>query len=665
MNYKKNSLFLLTLAILLFIFSSPTFSLAQAKEKVKRVNLIKLIPAHQIGTEYDANVSFENEPDVFLIISSFNPDTRRVIDYITDFEKSLDESYPNDYIVLVEDLAAKNFSEEAWQWPKRVEMVIHKYLNKNIKSIIAVGQEAWAALISQTNIPEGVPIFGSFISSNGINLPTAPIDETWKATWINSARKARRISYAGGSIVTYSPFKNIELILSYFPNTKHVALITDNTYGGVSIKAYFERCISKMPQLNYLFLDSRVDNIAQIKEKVKNLPKESAILVGTWKVNKDGQYYLPNSLENILSVRPEIPVFSLTGAGLENVAIGGYVPLYTHSAANIVAQITNYEKGLIDSLRFINDGGLYSFNQKKIEQFNITEKTLPLHSRLVNVSDPRIKTYKSYLYIISIVAIILSILIVALSIMYTRNKRLRQKLEKNSEELTEAKEMAEESDRLKSAFLANMSHEIRTPLNSIVGFSNLLTEEDFPAQERKKVTSIIAQNSELLLTLITDILDISGLETGKMMFLLKEANVNDICTQVMATTGFMQKEGVEFFFNPGKENLLIKTDVHRLSQVLLNLITNSCKFTDKGSITLAYEIQNENTILFSVTDTGVGIPASKHNKLFERFGKLDSFKQGNGLGLAISKQIVNRLGGKIWIDSNYTSGARFYFTHPL
>lgn len=659
---KKPNLYLYLAVAFLLIFSLPSSLISQAKETIKAT---KLTPAHKIQFTSDIDNSLGKEVDVFLIISSFNPESNRTTEYITNFEIDLAESYPNNYIILVEDLAVKNFSEEAWMWEGRVERVINKYKNRNLKAIIAIGQEAWAALISQKQIPAHVPIFGSFMSANGIELPKAPIDENWKATWINSARKARKISLAGGSIVSYSPFKNVELVLSYFPNTKNIALITDNTYGGVNLKTFFEKSVDKMPQLNYIYLDSRLNYLAQLKQMIYKLPKESAILIGTWKVNKDGQYYLPKSLEDLISIRPEIPVFTLTGTGLESVAIGGYIPLYTHSPANIANQIISYEKGTLDSLRFINDGALYSFNHKKIKEFHITQETLPLHSRLVNISDPRIKTYKSYLYIISAIAIILSFFIVALSLLYSRNKKLSHSLEKNSIELIEAKEMAEESDRLKSAFLANMSHEIRTPLNSIVGFSNLLAQDDFPNQERQNVSKIIAQNSELLLTLITDILDISGLETGKMKFLLKEANVNDICNQVIATASHMQKRGVECLFIPGKEELRIKTDIHRLYQVLLNLIANSSKFTERGSITLTYEVQGNKTILFSVTDTGVGVPANKHDKLFERFGKLDTFKQGNGLGLAISKQIVTRLGGKIWIDPNYTQGARFYFTHPF
>jgi signal transduction histidine kinase len=318
-------------------------------------------------------------------------------------------------------------------------------------------------------------------------------------------------------------------------------------------------------------------------------------------------------------------------------------------------------------VRFIASGGVYQFDRKKLDNLAIKDYQLPPRSNIINTTDPRIEKYKRYIYGISGITFILIILIITFSILYGRNKRLRKRLEENSKLLQEAKERAEESDRLKSAFLANMSHEIRTPLNAIVGFSNLLTEEEFSGQERKDMSSVITQNSKLLLTLITDILDFSGLETGKLNFVFKETDLNAICEQVLATISHLRKDDVEYRFEPGMKDIIIRTDSHRLSQVLLNLLTNANKFTDRGSIILKYEVvtKDKGYLLFSVTDTGTGIPKEQHKLLFERFGKLNNFKQGAGLGLAISKQIIARLGGKIWIDSGYTDGARFFFTHPL
>lgn len=480
------------------------------------------------------------------------------------------------------------------------------------------------------------------------------------------SRAARRKGPSGGVVNIYLPRKTVELILRFFPNTRNIALLTDNTYGGILMKTLFIKEAEGIPNINFLYIDGREYYFTEIKERVKSLPENSALIIGTWKVNRDGQYYLNNTLEEIIRTNPNLPVFSMSGAGIGDGAIGGYIPRYGVHAKEIVGQIESYHRGIIDSVRFFPSGGVYHFDQRELNRLSIKKELLPEDSVVLDREDERVKRYRRYLYIVSSVSIFLLMLIVGLFILYEKNKKLRHKLEINREELIEAKEKAEESDRLKSAFLANMSHEIRTPLNSIVGFSNLLISDEFSEEERKEMNKVIAQNSKLLLTLITDILDISGLETGKLNFVFKTTDLNILCQQVFATIHHIKKPAVNYRFEPEKDGLTINTDSHRLSQVLLNLLTNANKFTEKGEIVLKYQLTDNNKkILFSVTDTGIGIPKEQHDKLFERFGKLDTFRQGAGLGLAISKQIVTRLGGRIWIDSDYTRGARFFFSHPL
>jgi len=258
------------------------------------------------------------------------------------------------------------------------------------------------------------------------------------------------------------------------------------------------------------------------------------------------------------------------------------------------------------------------------------------------------------------------ILVITLATLYTRNKRLRQSLQDHEAELIESKEKAEESDRLKSAFLANMSHEIRTPLNAIVGFSDLLSADTLDSEEKALYNKLIAQNSGILLTLINDILDISRLESNKAKFNIEEVNLNSLIQHVCSTTQHLNKPGIEYIFNQTKENFILKTDSKRIMQVLINLITNANKFTETGSITLSCDVDLfRNKVIFSVTDTGCGVPPEKYKYLFKRFEKLDEYKQGTGLGLAICKQIIIKLGGEIWIDPSYTGGARFCFTHPI
>ena len=231
-------------------------------------------------------------------------------------------------------------------------------------------------------------------------------------------------------------------------------------------------------------------------------------------------------------------------------------------------------------------------------------------------------------------------------------------------ELIQAKEKAEESDRLKSAFLANMSHEIRTPLNAIVGFSNLLIETD-EVEQRHLYMSIVQENNELLLNLISDILDISKIEAGTIEFTPVCLDVPQLCREVITSFSHKTRNGaVELLYDENSPQIMIDGDKHRITQVLSNFITNALKFTTKGSITLSCSLENDDQVRFSVTDTGKGIPPEKQNEIFNRFVKLDTFVQGAGLGLSISQSLVERMGGKIGVESEEGKGSCFWFTLP-
>lgn len=191
-----------------------------------------------------------------------------------------------------------------------------------------------------------------------------------------------------------------------------------------------------------------------------------------------------------------------------------------------------------------------------------------------------------------------------------------------------AREKAEESDMLKSAFLANMSHEIRTPLNAIVGFSSLMQGEELSQEERAEYCAIVVNNSEMLLTLLNDILDISSLECGKIKFNYSSEEIVQVCQHVLMTTAHTRQEGVEGRLECAVGSYMLVTDVHRLSQILINLLTNAGKFTSQGSITLGVEVDEAHgEVLFSVTDTGPGIPLDKQEMVFNRFEKLDGNKK--------------------------------------
>ena len=247
------------------------------------------------------------------------------------------------------------------------------------------------------------------------------------------------------------------------------------------------------------------------------------------------------------------------------------------------------------------------------------------------------------------------VVLVGGTLMIDKRKALEQ-------DLREAKEKAEEANRLKSAFLANMSHEIRTPLNAIVGFSHLIAESD-DAEERKTYYNIVNANNERLLQLINEILDLSKIESGTIEFSFGPASLHNLCREVHDAHIFRTPQGVSLVYESSDESLMIETDKNRVFQVISNLIGNAVKFTKEGSISYGYKLV-DNQIVFHVTDTGTGIEPEKVGRVFERFAKLNNHAQGTGLGLSICKSIVERLGGKISVSSEFGKGTTFTFTLP-
>lgn len=224
---------------------------------------------------------------------------------------------------------------------------------------------------------------------------------------------------------------------------------------------------------------------------------------------------------------------------------------------------------------------------------------------------------------------------------------------------------AENAMQSKSLFLSNMSHEIRTPLSALSGFSSLLTEQALDEETRRQCGDIIQQNSDLLLKLIHDVIDLSNLEIGNMKFNFNYCDAIAICNNVIDTVNKVKQTQAELRFNTSLPSLKLYTDDSRLQQLLINLLINATKFTPQGNITLEVQQESKDFALFSVTDTGCGIPLEKQSSIFNRFEKLNEGAQGTGLGLSICQLIIERIGGKIWIDPNYTTGCRFYFTHPI
>lgn len=309
----------------------------------------------------------------------------------------------------------------------------------------------------------------------------------------------------------------------------------------------------------------------------------------------------------------------------------------------------------IDQLRILNN---LSDSQKQ--------------ARELEYQDLQIASKQHQLVIICLTIALLLVLGFLLLRLSLRTRRLKDELLRERESLVASekqlrivKENAEKANQMKTAFILNISHEVRTPLNAIVGFSELLGDDSFPEEEKKRFAFTINHSAGLLMNLINDVLELSRLESGNFKFTIKEWDIALICRELVDEMKDKSHPDVEFVYAPASDSFLLRTDRFRLMQLLGHLLSNAIKFTRLGTVTFSFEKDEENnSVRFVVTDTGCGIPAEMHKKIFERFEKLDEFQQGTGLGLAICQLVATRLQGSLSVDSSYTQGARFIFIHP-
>lgn len=346
----------------------------------------------------------------------------------------------------------------------------------------------------------------------------------------------------------------------------------------------------------------------------------------------------------------------------------------------LMAEILEEQGRLEEALAYYDEIFAITSEQKNetfFRQINQLQTLHELHDQEVQAQEVAmnnqrmVQKQQQLVFSLSVSGILL-ILLYILFLYYRRARRLKNDLLHEKEclleaerKLMQAKEKAEEASRMKSAFLANMSHEIRTPLNTIVGFSGLLVDDSTLQEEKAEYTAIIHNSTELLLTLVNDVLDLSRMETGDMNFNMGWYNLDDCCRKALDSIRQRVPEGVGLVFRPAAEPIVLHTDSVRLQQLLTNLLINATKFTREGEISLSYQLQADGRgVAITVTDTGCGIPLEKQADVFQRFEKLDDYKPGAGLGLSICRLIAERLGASLFIDATYTAGARFVFIHP-
>ena len=603
-----------------------------------------------------------------LIISSYNPDARQTSGNIYDFMEEF-ERLGGKAPIALENMNCKSFSESP-QWKSKMTEILDKYEGKRAPVLLVlIGQEAWAAYLSQEDSIRGrFPVLTSLASRNAIILPDDSVNlKTWMPGAVDFFNDFTDSSVKAGFVYEYDVEANINLIKHLYPNTKNIAFVSDNSYGGVSLQAHVVEEMKKHPELNLILLDGRTNTIYTISDKLHELPPNTALLMGTWRVDMYDGYFMRNATYTMMEAAGDVPTFSISSVGIGYWAIGGVTPSYRPLGKDMAYQAVRLLQGA-DSDRIEVE---VIPNKVMMDSKIVKEKRLDLsfiHQpiEMVNENPSFYEQYKYHIWTVATILVVLSAGLFVSLYFYYHTKKLKDELQESESALRDAKDRAEESSRLKSAFLANMSHEIRTPLNAIVGFSDVLASGGSSEDEQQGYVDIIKTNSDLLLRLINDILDVSRLEADRVTFTFEECDVVPLCQRVLASVSQARKSENEFIFECDRESMDIRTDTQRLQQVIINLLSNADKFTRNGKITLGLKVdEKQREVLFSVSDTGTGIPLEKQKLVFERFEKLNEYVQGTGLGLSICKLTVEKWGGEIWVDPGYTDGARFVFTHPL
>lgn len=614
-------------------------------------------------------VSTDKKP--ILIICSYNPAAHQTSVTISDYmDEYTRQGGQRD--IIIENMNCKSFSESPL-WSGMMAQILDKYQGDNQPGqIILLGQEAWAAYLSQRDSMQvKVPVMCSLASSNIVMLPEDSVQglDSWMPESVDIFDDHLDIpELKSGFINKYNIEDNIRMIRTFYPKTEHIAFISDNTYGGVTMQALVRKEMKeKFPDLDLILLDGRRHSIYTIVEELTQLPEHTVIMVGTWRVDMNEGYFMRNATYAMMEAAPAIPAFTPSSVSLGYWAIGGVLPDYRKLGREMAVESIRMDEQPEDAKRHLSVVGSKAvLDSRKVKEWGLDPKILPFEVELVNQP---VSFYQQYTYQIWLACALFVVLVLGLCISlfyYFRTKRLKDELVKSEKDLRVAKDRAEESNRLKSAFLANMSHEIRTPLNSIVGFSDVLAVGDGSEEEKQTYYEIIKSNSDLLLRLINDILDLSRLEANRVTLTWEVCDVVQLCKQVVASVTVSRQTENKFLFTTSLETFRMETDVQRMQQVIINLMSNANKFTEKGTITLDFTVNEKSQMaVFSVTDTGCGIPKEKQKLVFERFEKLNEYAQGTGLGLSICQLIVHKWKGEIWIDPDYTGGARFVFSHPL
>ena len=454
--------------------------------------------------------------------------------------------------------------------------------------------------------------------------------------------------------------ETIELIRQLIPDMKRLAFISDDRYISEETRCDMKEVVTKyFPDLPLELLSTTQLSTEALLDTLHSYKSNTGIIYYSWfeSHNKDDNNYLFDHIQDVISNFTPSPLFLLSSEDLSNNTFaGGYyvsAESFGQSLLEILYRILDGEQARnIPETTGGKENAYLCY--PVLEEHNIPSYRYPKAAVYINQPQSFFQQHKVEI----LVCIAILVILVTAITYYIRI--LRKAYSRSSE----AMEKAEQANQLKSAFLANMSHEIRTPLNAIVGFSNMLPEVD-DREEMREYTDIIETNTNLLLQLINDILDMSKIESGTFDFCPALIDVNQTMEEIEQSMQLrLKNDAVTFTFCERLPECMLYIDKNRLMQLLSNFIVNAIKFTKSGSIRMGYRMKDINTIYFYVSDTGCGMSPEQCRHVFERFVKYNPFIQGTGLGLSICHMIVEHLKGEIGVNSEEGKGSTFWFTLP-
>lgn len=454
--------------------------------------------------------------------------------------------------------------------------------------------------------------------------------------------------------------ETIELICQLIPDMKRLAFISDDRYISEETRCDMKEVVTKhFPDLPLELLSTTQLSTEALLDTLHSYKSNTGIIYYSWfeSHNKDDNNYLFDHIQDVISNFTPSPLFLLSSEDLSNNTFaGGYyvsAESFGQSLLEILYRILDGEQARnIPETTGGKENAYLCY--PVLEEHNIPSYRYPKAAVYINQPQSFFQQHKVEI----LVCIAILVILVTAITYYIRI--LRKAYSRSSE----AMEKAEQANQLKSAFLANMSHEIRTPLNAIVGFSNMLPEVD-DREEMREYTDIIETNTNLLLQLINDILDMSKIEAGTFDFCPALIDVNQTMEEIEQSMQLrLKNDAVTFTFCERLPECMLYIDKNRLMQLLSNFIVNAIKFTKSGSIRMGYRMKDINTIYFYVSDTGCGMSPEQCRHVFERFVKYNPFIQGTGLGLSICHMIVEHLKGEIGVNSEEGKGSTFWFTLP-